>query len=177
MRGSERKPFLDLGGVGADLLADRGDLVRERHRQRQEGVEPVFDHLGGLNRHPDQVVAELAQQRLEDRARVLVADADDDAAGVLEDLDGLAKPQVFRRAGEGDDAAAGLTRECLLQCRDRADRKLRRHKHNRAVLQVRKQRFCLPKHGVDIGAILLVDGRVVADPDDVRVRDGSNVGR
>ena len=169
MRGSERKPFLDLGGVGADLLAERGELVREGHRQRQEGVEPVLDHFGGLNRHPDQVVAELAQQRLKDGARALVAHADDDAAGISEHLDRLAKPQVFRRAGEGDGPAAGLTRERLLQCRDRTDGKLRRHEHHRAVLQVRKQHFCLPQHSVDIGAVLLVDGRVVADPDDIRI--------
>ena len=46
MRGSERKPLFDLAGIGPDLLADRGELVCEGHRQRQEGVEPVFDHLG-----------------------------------------------------------------------------------------------------------------------------------
>ena len=101
--------------------------------------------------------------------------ADDDAAGVLKDLDRLSEPQVFRRAGEGDNTAACLTRECLLQFSDRTHRQLRRDKHNRAVLQVRKQRFFLTKHGVDIGTVLLVYGRVVADPDDIRIRDGSNI--
>ena len=100
-----------------------------------------------------------------------IADANDDPAGISEDLDRPAKPQIFRRTGEGDGPAAGLACERLFECRDRSDGKLRRHEHNRAVLQVRKQHLCLPQHSIDIRAVLLVDGRVVADPDDVRVRD------
>ena len=164
------QPLLDLGGVGADLLADRGELVRERHRQRQEGVEPVLDHLGGLDRHPDQVVTEFAQQRLEDGARALVADANHDPARVSEDLDGAAKPQIFRRTSEGDGPAGGLACERLFEDRDRSDGKLCRHEHNRAVLQMRKQHLCLPQHSVDIRAVVLVHGRVVADPDNIGVR-------
>ena len=66
-------PFSTSAASAPTCSQTRGELVRERHRQRQERVEPVLDHLGGLDRHPDQVVAELAEQRLEDRARALVA--------------------------------------------------------------------------------------------------------
>ena len=66
----------------------------------------MLDHFGGLDRHPDDVVAELAQQRLEDAARAIVAHADDDAAGIAKHLDRLAEPQVLRRAGEGNGSAA-----------------------------------------------------------------------
>ena len=75
----------------------------------------MLDHLGGLNRHPDQVVAELVQQRLEHGARVLDRGRRRRCGRGFGRPRWPAKPQVFRRAGEGDGPAAGLTRECLLQ--------------------------------------------------------------
>src|SRR5438105_10338567 len=40
----------DLLGVGTDRLADAGQLVDERDRRRQEGVESVLGHLRRLDR-------------------------------------------------------------------------------------------------------------------------------
>ncbi len=107
---------------------------------------------------------------------MLIADANDDPSGISEHLDGAAKPQVFRRTGEGDGPAASLPRERLFECGDRSDRKLGRHEHHRAVLQVRKQHFCLPQHSVDIRTVVLIHGRVVANPHNIGRSGSRNVG-
>ena len=125
MRGSERKP-LSTSAASAPTCSQTvaSSFAKVTDIARKE-LSPCLTISAELNRHPDQVVTELAQQRLEDRPRALIADADDDPSGIAEHLDRPAKPQIFRRAGEGDGAAAGLTCECLLQRGDRADRKLR----------------------------------------------------
>ena len=54
----EAHPAGDLGDVGADLLADVGDLVDEADLRRQEGVRGELDHLGAGDVGADQLAAE-----------------------------------------------------------------------------------------------------------------------
>ena len=76
----------DLADVGADLLADVGDLVDEGDLGREEGVGGELDHLGA----GDVGVDDLAAQRLVEgrdgiaRGAVAGIGADHDAVGVEE---------------------------------------------------------------------------------------------
>ena len=57
-------PF-DLGRVGADPLCNARELVRERDRQREEGVHAVLHELRRLDAHPFDPVREGAEQLLD----------------------------------------------------------------------------------------------------------------
>ena len=58
MRGSRPIPSRDLADVGADLLADVGDLVDERDLGGEEGVRSELDHLRGGDVGADDRAAE-----------------------------------------------------------------------------------------------------------------------
>ncbi len=85
--------------VGADLLAQIGDLVDEGDLGGEEGVGGVFDKLGGAPVDiEDRRRVEIKRPiELRDHgARAHVVGADDDAVGMLEILDRGALAQEFR---------------------------------------------------------------------------------
>ena len=94
--------------IGADLLAQIGDLVDEGDLGREKGVGRVFDQFGGFDvgehdRRFDQI--ERAVERPHHRAGGLAVGADDDAVGAHEILDRRAFAQKF---GVGDDVEPRL---------------------------------------------------------------------
>ena len=153
----------DLTGIGADALADGGDLVDERHRRREERVERVLGHLGRLDAHPRDLIGDRREQPGDHLLAVGVADADDDAIRLQEDVDGLAQPEVLGRVGQRD---AG--RRVGLQQRRRADGQLRGDEDDGAVVQQRQQRADAVQDVVDVRVVVGVDRRVVGDPDQLR---------
>ena len=89
----------DLLHVGADFFAQIGDLVDEGDLGGQERVGRVFDQLGGAAagvEHRRLVEKERAIDLGHDVLRTLVLDADDNAVGMLEIMNGGAFPQEFR---------------------------------------------------------------------------------
>ena len=86
MRVVEAHAAGDLGDVGADLLADVGDLVDEGDLRRQEGVGGELDHLGAGHVGADQLPAERLVERGDRVAGLLVArvGADHDPVGMHE---------------------------------------------------------------------------------------------
>ena len=113
------QPSFDLGRVGADALRDAGELVRERDRQREEGVHAVLHELRRLDAHPLDPVGEGAEQLLDAVAVAVGPDPDDDPVRLRERRDRVAEPQVLGRVGE---RAPGSTR--LLEEPRRPDREL-----------------------------------------------------
>ena len=69
----EAHPASHLADVGADLLADVGDLVDEGDLGRQEGVGGELDHLGAGDVGADDLAAERLVQRGDRVAGRLVA--------------------------------------------------------------------------------------------------------
>ena len=96
-----------LGHIGADALADVGDLVDERDLRRQERVRGELDHLGGGDVGDDALAAERGVERLKRSGGLLVAGigADDDAIGVHEVADGGA---LLEELGAGDVREPGV---------------------------------------------------------------------
>ena len=76
----------DLADVGADLLADVGDLVDEGDLGRQEGVGGELDHLGAGDVGAEELAAERLVERGDRGRRLLVAGigADHDPVGLHE---------------------------------------------------------------------------------------------
>ena len=105
--GVEAHAASDLVDVGADALADVGDLVDERDLGRQEGVGGELDHL----RRGDVGAHDLAAERLVGggdrvggRLRAGVG-ADDDPVGLEEVLD---RGALLEELGAGDVDEVGL---------------------------------------------------------------------
>ncbi len=89
----------DLLDVGADLLAEIGDLVDEGDLGGEEGVGGVFDQFGGAPAGVEDrrlVEIERAVELRHHLLGALVRGADDDAVGMLEVLDRRALAQEFR---------------------------------------------------------------------------------
>ena len=100
----EAHPAGDLGDVGADLLADVGDLVDEGDLGREEGVGGELDHLGAGHVGADQLAAERRVERGDGVARLLVAGvgADHDPVGIHEVGD---RGALLEELGAGDVGA------------------------------------------------------------------------
>ena len=99
MRLSKPHAARDLVDVGADLLAQIGDLVDESDLGGEEGVGSVFDQLGGAPVDIEDRRGVEIKRPVELRnhgARLHVVGADDDAVGMLEILDRGALAQEFR---------------------------------------------------------------------------------
>ena len=105
----EAHPAGDLGDVGADLLADVGDLVDEGDLGREEGVGGELDHLGAGDVGAHHLAAQRLVERRDGVAGLLVAGigADHDAVGVHEVLDRRA---LLEELGAGDVGDAGRSR-------------------------------------------------------------------
>jgi hypothetical protein len=162
---------LDLLGVGADRLAQPGQLVDERHRRGEEGVQRVLGHLARLDRHPLQPGAERREQLRQAGAVAARLDAEDDALGVAEDVDGLAQPQVLGGVGEVQALVGPVGAEPPRE----ADRHLRGDQHQRAAAQGGRD---LLQPGADeghVGLVAVVDRRVVRHPQHVGA--GQRLGR
>ena len=71
IRRSLLRPAGHLCGVGADRLADRGHLVDEGHRRREEAVQGVLGHLGRLHPHPLDLARERGEQLVASSLRSL----------------------------------------------------------------------------------------------------------
>jgi hypothetical protein len=103
--------------VGADALAQRGDLVDEGDLRGQKGVGGVFDHLrrfqiGGDDREIAQ--EERAVDLGHDLGRALGLDADDHAVGPHEIVDRRALAQEFGVRGDVElGVRVGLGDACL----------------------------------------------------------------
>ena len=98
----------DLLHVGADLLAQIGDLVDEGDLGREKGVGRIFGEFGRAAPDEDErrrVERQRPVDFLHHLARARVLDADDDAVGALEILDRRAFAQEFRI---GDDGEIGV---------------------------------------------------------------------
>ena len=94
--------------VGADLLAQIGDLVDEGDLGGKEGVGRVFDQLGGAPADIDDRRRVEIKRPVDFRdhgARPRIVGADHDAVGMLEILDRGAFAQEFRI---GDDLDIGV---------------------------------------------------------------------
>jgi hypothetical protein len=93
----------DVVHVGADLLAQVGDLVDETNLGREEGVGGVLGQLGGAALH-DQQRRLVAQQRAVNLVQhglgVLVVDPDHHPVGPLEVLDRRAFAQELGIRGD-----------------------------------------------------------------------------
>ena len=111
--------------VGADGLADVGDLVDERDLGGQEGVGRVLDHLGGGHAGAHDGGLDAGEERLDLVAVGVAIRADHDAVGVQHVVDGGALAQELgvgdvadrRRPGRlqlGDDMLAGADRHRAL---------------------------------------------------------------
>jgi hypothetical protein len=125
--------------VGADALAQVGDLVDERHLHGEEGVGGVLDELRRLyarrqDRRLDQV--ERAVEALQRGQRPLAARAflraDHHAVGAHEVADGAALAQEFRVGGDLDGEVGARGAHHLAHLPPRADRDGGlRHQHQR----------------------------------------------
>ena len=88
MRVSRPMPWATTCDVGADLLADVGDLVDEADLGGEEGVGGVLDHLGRGTRGAHDGRVERRVERGHPVAVRVVERADHDAVGVQEVRDG-----------------------------------------------------------------------------------------
>ena len=91
--------------VGADLLAQIGDLVDEGDLRRQKGVGGVFDQFRGApvgEMHRRLVEVQRPVEFRHHLARALVFRADHHAVGALEILDRRAFAQEFRIGDDGE---------------------------------------------------------------------------
>ena len=98
----------DILNIGADLLAEIGDLVDEGDLRRQKGIGGIFGQFG---RPPageeDRRLVEIERpiDLVHHVARARILGADDDAVGALEIADRRAFAQEFRI---GDDGEIGV---------------------------------------------------------------------
>ena len=98
--------------VGADLLAEVGDLVDEGDLHGQKGVGGVFDQFGGApvgEQDRRLVEIERAVELGHHRPGALVVEADDHAVRPLEVLDRRAFAQELR-VGDHRDVGVGPAR-------------------------------------------------------------------
>ena len=102
----EAHPAGDLADVGADLLADVGDLVDEGDLGRQEGVGGELDHLGAGDVGVEDLAAERLVERRDRGSGLLVAGvgADHDPVGVHEVRD---RGALLEELGAGDVGQPG----------------------------------------------------------------------
>ena len=109
MRLSRPMPRATSRDVGADLLADVGDLVDEGDLGREEGVRGELDHLGGGDVGAHDLAAERPVERCDLVGGPLVAGvgADHHPVGVQEVLDRRALLEELRA---GDVGEAGQRR-------------------------------------------------------------------
>ena len=134
------QPALDFRRVGADLLAERRDLVDERHRRRQERVERVLGHLRRFDRHPFDPVGERPKQRRRPcRGRAGDRTPATTRSGCVKTSIALPRRRFSGEQAKPTDRPSDVAGEQLLEPPRRADRQLRRDQHQRAVPQVRKQ--------------------------------------
>ena len=97
-------PGKDVVDVGASLLAQRSDLVRERQLEREERIGAVLDDLGRLDIDDEAWSVDPVVERDDRRERFGIGigeAADDDAARVGEVFDGSALSQEL---GVGEHA-------------------------------------------------------------------------
>ena len=109
----EAHPAGDLADVGADLLADVGDLVDEGDLRRQEGVGGELDHLGAghIGAHERRFQGRVERRHCVARPATVVAD--DDAVGVQEVLDGRALLEELRAGDVAERTLAVLAKDAL----------------------------------------------------------------
>ena len=99
--------------VGADLLADVGDLVDERDLGRQEGVGGVLDHLGAGHGGAHDRGVDAGVERGDAVAVGIVVGADHDAVGVQ---------HVVERGALAQELGVGRRSRCRQRPRRRARR-------------------------------------------------------
>ena len=155
--------------LGPHLFAHRGDLIYEHHARRQESIERVLGHLGRFNAHPQKIVADAGKDRLQQCACLSGARTNDDPSRIFENLDRLAQAKILGRTGKVDLATAEFGTEMPFQFRNAADRHLGGHNYDCAVAQIRKQGADLGLHISNIGAVIIINGRVEGDPNNLRV--------
>jgi hypothetical protein len=161
----------DLLHVGADLLAEVGDLVDEGDLHGEEGVGGVFDQLGGA------AFAEIERRLVEiERAVDLAHDldgarllgAEHDAVGALEVGDGGAFAQEFRVGDDRDVLVRELVAEDALDLVAGADGNRRFGDDDG---EAGRQRGDFTRGGIDIGevgmAVAAARRRADGDEDDV----------
>src|SRR5579883_1426880 len=90
----------DLSRVRSCALAKSRYLVDKRDRKRQKRVQGVLDHLGRFGAHENDLWRIGLEQPAQQFLFCLVTLADNDSLSPGERLDGLPKPQIFRRNGK-----------------------------------------------------------------------------
>ena len=112
------------------------------------------------------------EQFFEQRLLCVVADADNDAFSYFKSVNGLAEPEVFRRAGKMK------LRKFLFQPGAGTNGQLRGNQHQRALGQVRQRVAEIGEDEVRVRLVVFVDRRVVTKPEHVGVGAGDfGVGR
>ena len=140
---------------------DAGELVRERNGQGEEGVDAVLHELRRLDTHPFDAIREGSEQLFDPPAVALRPDADDDPVRSRERRDRVSEPEVLRRIGERPKPDRSRSRVVPTGS-------LRRDQDHGARIGGVDDRPGSLEHEFDVGAIVLVDGGVVRDPDELR---------
>ena len=165
----------DLLDIGADGVAQIGNLVDEADLDGKKGVGGVFDQFGRApvgHHHRRLVEIKRAIEFAQGRDRALGMGADDDAVGALEIADGRALAQEFRIGGDveiGFGIGPGNDRLDLVAS---ADRHGRFGDDDRVAVD---EAGDLLGRGIDIGEISVAVAaprrRADGDEDDIGVAD------
>ena len=149
--------------IGADQLAEVGNVVHKRDASCEHGVSGIFSHLGGCNVHKN--YAEIVEQErtiesLHDATSAFALDTDDNAVGRHKVFDGSAFFEKFRVRSHLerhiDAAAVELFADCCFDFNRSSYRHGTLGDKNGVFVDVSAKRASHFEHILEVGASVFV---------------------